>query len=301
MKKYSILLLATLFCFNPITAQELQANVSVNTPRLQKTDPQVFKELESAITEFLNAQKWTNDEFDHEERIQINIQLNIKEELANNQFKADLIIQSSRPVYGSDYQTVMLSTVDKDILFTYEQFQPIQYSQNSFIDNLSSLLSFYAYIVIGMDYDSFSPFGGDPYFLAAQEIANTIPTDNSGKYKGWRPIDGQRNRYWIIENFLNPRMRPIRQAIYDYHRLGLDIMHEDLETGKNVLINAIQAVKDVKKAQSNSMLVTIFADAKGSEIIEIFKQATPTQKTKIKQLMGKIDPSHASKYRKIGR
>ncbi|HHS96096.1 MAG TPA: DUF4835 family protein, partial [Phaeodactylibacter sp.] len=223
MKKYSILLLATLFCFNPITAQELQANVSVNTPRLQKTDPQVFKELESAITEFLNAQKWTNDEFDHEERIQINIQLNIKEELANNQFKADLIIQSSRPVYGSDYQTVMLSTVDKDILFTYEQFQPIQYSQNSFIDNLSSLLSFYAYIVIGMDYDSFSPFGGDPYFLAAQEIANTIPTDNSGKYKGWRPIDGQRNRYWIIENFLNPRMRPIRQAIYDYHRLGLDI------------------------------------------------------------------------------
>jgi Domain of unknown function (DUF4835) len=300
MKKY-VLLFAGFLLMGQLAAQELQATVTINTPLLQKTDPQVFREMEVAMTEFLNSQKWTEHEYTPEERIQVNIQINITDELAANEFKGDLIIQSSRPVYGSTYQSVLVSAVDKGVVFTYQQFQPIQYSKNIFIDNLSSLLSFYAYIVIGMDYDSFSPFGGDPYFQIANDIVNIIPSDQTSRYKGWRSLDGNLTRYWIIENLLNPRMRPIRQATYDYHRLGLDLMHQDVEAGKTVLLKAVEAIQMVNKAQVNSMIVTMFADAKSSEIIEIFKEATSAQKTEIKQLMSKIDPSNSNKYNTVGR
>jgi len=300
MKKYFSLFIA-LFIFTQVQAQELQATVSINTPLLQKTDPQVFKEMEIAMTEFLNSQRWTEDEYEQEERIQVNIQINITDELSANEFKGDLIIQSSRPVFGGDYQSVLVSTVDKGITFTYEQFQPIQFSENIFIDNLSSVLSFYAYIIIGMDYDSFSPFGGEDYFQKANEILNIIPNNLTGKYKGWRSLDGNQTRYWLIENLLNPRMRPIRQATYDYHRLGMDTMHKDVEVGKNILLKSIEAIGVVNKAQANSMLVTLFADAKSSEIVEVFKEGTPQQKTEIKKLMGKMDPANSNKYRQVGR
>ena len=301
MKKYFLLLIA-IFTFVQSQAQELQATVNINTPMLQTTDPEVFKELENAMTEFLNSQRWTDEDYEAEERIQVNIQINITDELAANEFKGDFIIQSTRPVYGSDYQSVLVSTVDKGVTFTYAQFQPIQYSQNLYIDNLSSVLSFYAYIIIGMDYDSFSPFGGDEYFLIAQEILNIVPNNLTSKYKGWRAQDGNNNtRYWMVENLLNPRMRPIRQSIYDYHRLGLDMMHKDVETGKVVIEKAIEAVGVVNKTQANSMIVTMFADAKGNEIIEIFKEGTREQKANVQQVMSKMDPSNSNRYRSIGR
>jgi len=303
MKRYFTFFLAlSLMAFASfVQAQELQATVSINTPLLQKTDPQVFKQLEIAMTEFLNSQRWTDEDYEQEERILVNISLNITDELTANEFKGDLIIQSSRPVYGGDYQSVMVSNVDKGIQFTYEQFQPLQFSENLFIDNLSSILSFYAYIIIGMDYDSFSPFGGDDYFQAANDIVNIVPNNLTSKYKGWRSLDGNQNRYWAIENLLNPRMRPIRQSNYDYHRLGLDMMHKDVEAGKSVMLKAIEAVGVVNKAQVNSMLVTMFADAKGPEIIEVFKEGTTQQKSQVKKVMSKMDPANSSKYNTIGR
>ncbi len=303
MKKHFILFLALIFMtsFQALQAQELQATVTINTPLLQKTDPKVFQELEVAMTEFLNTQQWTDQELEQEERIQVNISLNITDELSASEFKGDLIIQSSRPVYGGNYQSVVVSNVDKGVQFTYEQFQPIQFSENLFIDNLSSVLSFYAYIIIGMDYDTFSPFGGDEYFQTANDIVNIIPNNLTSKYRGWRSLDGNQNRYWVIENLLNPRMRPIRQSIYDYHRLGLDTMHKDVEAGKSVMLKAIEAVGKVNKAQANSMLVTMFADAKSSEIIEVFKEATSQQKVQVQKIMGKMDPANSNKYRTIGR
>lgn len=303
MKRYSTFFLALIFMasFQTLAAQELQVTVSINTPLLQQTDPKVFQELEVAMAEFMNTQQWTDDSYEPEERIQVNIQLNVTDELSANEFKADFIIQSSRPVYGGDYKSVVLSNVDKGVQFTYEQFQPIQFSENLFIDNLSSVLSFYAYIIIGMDYDSFAPFGGDEYFQAANDIVNIIPNNLTAKYKGWRSLDGNQNRYWIIENLLNPRMRPIRQATYDYHRLGLDTMHKDLEAGKSVMLKAIEAVGKVNKAQANSMLVTMFADAKSNEIIEVFKEATSLQKAQVQKVMGKMDPANSNRYRTIGR
>lgn len=300
MKRYLLLLVSLIFV-GQLAAQELQAVVSINTPLLQKTDPEVFRELENAMMEFLNTQKWTEEEYLPEERIQVNIKINITDELSASEFKGDLLIQSRRPVYGSDYETVLVSTVDKGIQFTYVQFQPIQFSQNLFIDNLSSLLSFYAYVIIGMDADSFSPFGGDDSYQTAQEIINIIPNDQTSRYKGWRSLDGTQNRYWIVENLLNPRMRPIRQSLYDYHRLGLDLMHQDVEGGKTVLLKAVEAIGVVNKAQVNSMIVTMFADAKASEIIEVFKEGDSTQKREIQKIMKNLDPSNANRYQTIGR
>ena len=301
MKKLLLSLGLILSMCITILAQELDFNVSVNTPKLQKTDPQVFKDLENAIQEFMNTRKWTEDIYTPEERIQGNIQINIKEELSSNEFSADIQIQASRPVYGGDYKSVLLSHADKNAVFTYEQFQPLEYTKNSFHDNLTSILTFYAYTILGMDYDSFSPFGGEPYFQIANDIVATVPSGLTGKYKGWRSVDGNRNRHWIVENILSPRVRPYRQAMYDYHRLGLDMMHTDQETAKSVMLKAIEEIGTVNKAYPNSMIIQMFANAKASEVVEVFKEGNSQQKTKVKQLMSKMDASNANKYKAIGR
>ncbi len=301
MKKLFLPLLFLLSIILCLHAQELNVSVSVNHPATQNTDPQVFKDLETTITEFLNTQKWTEDVFEPEERIEANVQINITDELSATEFKADVLIQSIRPVYGGDYQTVLLSHADKGVVFTYEQFQPLVYTKNIFIDNLTSVLSFYAYIIIGLDYDSFSPFGGDPYFQTAQDIVNNVPSSQTSKYKGWRSLDGNRNRFWIIENLLNPRVRPLRQSLYDYHRLGLDTMHENVETGRSIVATALEAIGSVHKDMPTGMIIQLFTNAKRNEVVEIFKKGDRQQKTKIKQLMTKMDASNATKYREIGR
>ena len=301
MKKLVLSLSLILFVALSLFAQELEFNVSVNTPRLQKTDPQVFKDLEVAITDFMNTRKWTEDVYEPEERIQGNIQINIKEELSQNEFSAEIQIQASRPVFGGTYQSVLLSHADKNVIFTYEQFQPLQYTQNAFNDNLTSILSFYAYTILGMDYDSFSPFGGEKYFQTANDIISTVPSSVTGKYKGWRASDGNRNRYWIIENILSARARNYRQAMYDYHRLGLDMMHTDEETAKSVLFQAIEQIGAVNKSYPNAMIIQMFANAKAAEIVEVFKEGSTQQKTKVRQIMSKMDAANANKYKAIGR
>lgn len=289
------LLLAGLY----LQAQELNATVRVNVQKLQTVDPQVFETLEQTLLEFLNSQKWTNDVFELEERINCNILLTIQEERSATSFKADLAIQASRPVYGTNYETALFNHIDKDVTFTYEQFQPLQFSQNVFNDNLSTVLSFYAYIILGLDYDSFSPLGGEPYFQIAQQILNSIPQSAAAANPGWRSLDGNRNRYWIIENILSPRVRPYRQAMYEYHRQALDIMAEDVNTGRGIMVNALSQISDVDQAYPNSMIVQMFVNAKSQEVVEIFKKGTRQEQDQVIQIMSKIDPTNSSRYRAI--
>jgi len=195
MKKFTFLLFS--LCMTTFAiAQELNVNVTVNTPNLTTVDPAVFKTLESSMQEFLTNQKWTDDVYEIDERIDINFVLTISSENSASNFSAELNVQATRPVYGSDYNTVILSHYDKDVSFTYEQYQPLQYSQGQYNGNLVSILTFYSYLAIGKDYDSFSPFGGEPYFQLAQEIVNTVPQSVANAPKsGWRSIDNK-NRYW---------------------------------------------------------------------------------------------------------
>ncbi|MCB0644937.1 MAG: DUF4835 family protein, partial [Phaeodactylibacter sp.] len=269
------------------------------TPTLQIADPKVFEDLEGAITNFFNNQRWTSDEFEQEERINITVSMTITEEFSATSFKAELAIQSTRPVYGTDYETPTFLYNDRDVTFSYEPFQPIQFSENSFTDNLSQILSFYAFIVVGMDYDSFSPFGGEPYFQKAQDLLNAVPSAVSANNPGWRSLDGNRNRYWIMENLLSPRVRALRQAVYDYHRQGLDLMHKEVVPGRAIIAQALEQVFAVNQNYPNSMMVQIFANAKSNEIVDIFSQSTSTEKNRIVQIMTKIDAANSSKYRNM--
>lgn len=283
-----------------LSAQELKVDIIVNTPRLQSADPAVFQTLRTAIQEFMNNQKFTEDVFELDERIEVTIQLTIRDEFSVNSFGADMSIQAVRPVYGSNYKSSILMHVDKDVTFTYDQFQPIVFSRNAFVDNLSSILSFYAYYILGLDYDTYAKGGGEKYFQFAQEVINMIPSSVTNGNKGWKPTDGTRNRYWMVENALNPTFRPMREAFYTYHLKGLDEMHRDPEKGRINMLKAMDAIAAIAKINRNSMAIQLFANAKNQEVVEIFKEADMNQKRQVRDLMGLIDPANASRYNAIG-
>jgi len=298
MKK--ILLLSSLLFLSLYSkAQELDVSVTVNTPRLQTTDPRVFENLGTAIQEFMNNQKWTDDVFEDDERIKVELILTITDELSPVQFGGELAIQSTRPVFGTTDETPLLNHYDKDFLFEYEQFQPLEFTENQFQNNLTAVLSFYAYIILAMDYDSFSPSGGEPFYQKAQEIINNIPPNIASTYKGWRSSDSNRNRYWILENLLSPRMRDYRQAMYDYHRQGLDLMHKEPSTGRALITQAIQQVQAADKTYPRTMIMQMFSNAKSAEIVEIFMSGTQEEKDQIISAMGTVDRARASIYRAI--
>ena len=294
--------LLLIMCLADVDAQELDVNVEILTPKLQTADPKVFETLSQTMEEFMNNQKWTDDEFEQDERIKLDLILTITSESGNDAYGAELVIQSNRPVFGNTYETPTFTHLDKDITFSYQQYQPLEYSQTTYINELSTILAFYANVAIGMDYDSFSPFGGDLYFNRAQDIINQVPPGIASSLKGWRSVDGKRNRYWLVENLLTPRVRPFRQAFYDYHRQGLDVMHDNFVTGRAVMTQSLATLMDVNRSYPSSMIVQVFTNTKSEEIIEIYKGAFPDEKSEIIKVMVKIDPSKASNYRQeIGR
>jgi hypothetical protein len=296
MKNWFLLFIAVLFAAST-QAQELKVKVTVNTPMLQTADPALFQTLRQAIEEFMNNQKWTTDVYEEEERIQMDIVFTISKELSANTFEAELSCQSIRPVYASNYETPLFKHNDKDVTFTYEQFQPLEYSQTTYLNNLTSILGFYAYMAIGLDYDSFSPLGGEPHFQAAWDLLNRIPPNVAASVAGWRSTENNRNRYWLIESMLSPRLRPFRQMIYDYHRLGLDTMHEDPNVARAIMTQSLEALEGVNKTYPNSMTMQVFANTKSGEIIEIYKGGAVTEKSTVTRVMERIDPTRASEYR----
>lgn len=276
-------------------SQALQSTVKVAHPKLQKADPKIFKTLEAQINDFLNDQAWSDDQFDVQERIQCNFLLTITEERSNNQFKANLSVQATRPVYGSNYLTPIFTFQDKEVAFEFEQSRPLQFTKNVFYDNLSSILAFYAYIIVGLDYDSYGLLGGEEYFGQAQNIINTLPS-NLTNDPGWTSVGKNRTRYWLVENLLSARVKPLRQAYYQYHRMGLDMMHQDTEEGKSVMLKSVEQFGQVNRSYPNNTIVPAILGTKSNEIVEVFKQAEKNQKTKVFQVMSTMDPSNVQKY-----
>ena len=281
---------------------ELNCTVRINTPQLQNTDRRVFDQLEISIREFLNNTKWTKDKFELEERVKCNFIFTIKSEQENNTFEAELAVQAVRPVFGSGYETPLISHLDKDITFQYDQNQPIEFLPDATDNqNMPALLAFYVYTILGLDYDSFSQFGGDQHLLMAQQIVTNIQNSPTNRSSGWRPADGgkNRNRYWIIENLLNPRVRPYRAAMYTYHRKGLDVFSTNAVAGKTEILNALDEVDKVNTAYFNSMITQMFANAKKDELVEMWKAGEKPQKDRVIQIMTKIDPANSRRYREI--
>lgn len=278
------------------SAQELNAVVAVSIPKLQEADPKVFQTLERDLREFLNQVQWTNDDYKSHERIECNFQVNISTEMGNNTYKADIAIKAIRPVYGSEYKTVLINHVDRDIVFTYQEFQPIENGTEFFKDNLSAVFSYYVHLILGLDAESFTYGGGDEYFQKAQAIINQVPPGASDADKGWTALSRKVTRYWIVENFLNPRFKSFNEAWYNYHRKSLDMLHVNPDLALVTMIEALKEVDKTNVAYPNSIGVIMFLTAKGDEIIEIMKNADRTKKTVVYDIMRKLDPANSNKY-----
>lgn len=295
MKKY-ILSFLLLFVVVLVQAQELNATVKVTTPKLQTADPAIFKTLEKSLVELINGTAWTDDEFDIKERIKVSVTINITEEISSTSFRAEMLIQASRPIYNSTQETQLMALSDKRITFAYEQYQPLEYAKNVYNNNLTAIISFYCNMILGYDYDTFSPSGGTPYFQAAQDIMTSIPSNIANSDDGWTATKKKKNRYWMLENVLSPRVAPMRQAFYDYHLRGLDRIVDDAENARKSIGNAITKISQVNRSYPNSMIVQLFAISKGDEILQIFIVESATTRKKIYDAMIKIDAPNASKY-----
>lgn len=299
LKTSAILVILLTPFSNLVQAQELNVNLRVSTPQIQATDPQIFRNMESELNDFLQNRAFTDLNYQPQERINVTFQLTIREELDNNVFSADLSVQSTRPVFKSDYETTIINHLDRDIRFFFNQGQNIQVTRTSYLDNLSSILTFYGYLIIGMDYESFVPLGGEEHFKTLQSVVNAVPPSEASLFSGWRAMDGNRNRYWISENLMNPRVVAFREAFYEYHRSGLDHCHKDADACRATILNSLRTIDDVHRAYPNSMIVQMFMSAKGQEIVEIFAKAPREERNQVYQILSRLDPSNINVYRPL--
>ena len=277
-------------------SQELNAKVVVNTEKLQSTEKLFFNEMQSNIEQFLNNQIWTKDNVGSEEKINCNFIVNIINEPSSNQFEATVQIVSSRPIYNSSYETILLNHGDREWIFEYYPSQNIEYIENGFNDNLTSLLSFYSYLIIGIDYDSFQEKGGQDSFNSAWKILNN--SQNSG-YKGLDQFGSRKNRYWICENFLNPEFEKVRTTIYKYHRNGMDRFYNNPEESRKIIIEGINNLNEINKKNFNSAILTLFMDAKATELTKIFRGGNLNEKRNAFNLLSEISPSNINLFNKI--
>lgn len=278
-------------------AQELLFEVSINAEVVQTTERAIFQEMETAFESFLNDTEWTEDQFRNNEKIKGNLFLTIQDQPSIGRFTANAQIQVVRPVYGSSYETLLLNFADRDWDFNFTTSQPLRFNEAVFTDNTTALLAFYAYIALGLDYDSFSPLGGNPHYEKAQNIVNTA--QNAGG-AGWGQFQSRRNRYWLIENlFINKQYEPIRQGIYDYHIKALDAFNDTPNESRTVILDVLKQIQEVNRVLPNSIFVISFLDAKNSELVHIFSEGDMTIRREAYNELLKLDPTRRANYQKI--
>lgn len=277
-------------------AQELNCTVTVLTPQIQSSDKKIYTTLQTAIYEFMNNTRWTNDQYNNQERIECSMQITINERISNDEFKGTIQIQSRRPVYKTSYYSPMLSINDESFQFRYIEFQTIEFNETGSNQSLPAILGFYAYIILGVDYDSFSMQGGSPWFQKAQTI---VSNQQNSPEKGWRAFESTRNRYWLAENFNNPEFRAVRELFYNYHRKGLDIMNDKKDDAIPVIFQSLEALRDVNNNKPGSYILQSLLFTKSDEIINVFSGAFPDVKAKVVNLMNELDPANGSKYQAI--
>lgn len=279
--------------------QELNCTVQVLAPQVAgTTDKRVFETMQTTIFEFMNNTKWTKDIFLFDERIECSMLINIQEKLSTDEYRATIQVQSRRPVYKSSYNSVLLNHADEDFQIRYLEFQALEYNENTFLSNLTSVLSYYAYMIIGLDYDSYALNGGTPYFQKAQTI---VANAQNAPEKGWKPFEGNKNRYWLVENLLNPVFAPLREVTYRYHRLGLDVMVADREGGRKVITDCLDLLQRVHNDRPLSYNMQVYFYAKADELVNVFSNALPVEKNKAITVLNNIDPGNSTKYQKIQR
>ncbi|MEO8171721.1 MAG: DUF4835 family protein [Sediminibacterium sp.] len=298
-------LLVVLFCClfaGTASSQELLARVSVVASRVNSTvDKKIFTTMQTQLNNLLNNRKWTSDQFQPNEKIQCSFLLNIESSSDANTYKASLTIQAARPVFSSTYQSALVNFIDPDFTFKYVEFQPVEFNENrvqgtdAAAANLTAIFAYYAYMIIALDYDSFSPKGGESHYRKAQNIVTNAPEGKG--VAGWRVFDGSRNRYWLNENLINTRYNILHDIIYNYYRQGMDKMFEAEADARMNVLQALTQLQAFNKENANTMFVQFFLQGRVQELAGIFKKGTPEQKQRAIEILSELDVINASRYK----
>lgn len=293
MRRLSIIAVFCVFLTNLVAAQELNCSISVNSTQVAGSDKTVFQNLQTALYEFINNTKWTNINFKTAEKIECSIGITIKERTSSNSFSGEINLALRRPCYKASYTTPMLNYLDQKFTFEYTDGQPLDFSPNTHISDLTSTIAFYVYMFLGIDFDSFSQNGGQPFFEAAQQIVNNA---QSSTQPGWKAFDGNKNRYWMAENMTNNSYAPLHRFLYEYHRLGLDVMSERPDEGRAAILASLEYLQAVYTTYPTCFFLQLIVEAKRDEIINVFSQGNQKERTEATNIMKQIDPAQSSRY-----
>ena len=298
MKKILFILLS--LCAMQIAAQELRCTVTINSDKIEGSNKQVFATMKTAIEEYINQNRWTNMTFAEHEKIECSMLL-VVNAVTDNMYSCEMTLQSRRPVFGTTYTTPLLNFKDNTFNFTYQEYDRIEYQQNQFTTNLTAMLAFYCYLIIGHDMDSYQRLGGTPYFQACEEIVNACQSASmeSSEQKGWRAFDSNRNRYAITNNLLDEAFRKYREYYYTYHRLGLDEMAANVTNGRARIAEGMSVLREAYRARPATYVINTFLDAKSDELVDIFKRGTDKEKKTVQEILMDIDPTRQNTYDKI--
>ncbi len=284
-----------LFSSTVLFAQEFNVTVQVTSPMVEGTEKKIFETLQQELYDFVNNTRWTNYNYKPEERIEGTILITV-ESRSGEDFKGKMNLALRRPVYKSSYNTTLFNYLDRDFDFKYVEFQALEYSDNVFTSNLTSAIAYYLYVYLGLDGDSFAKNGGSPYYAKAQNIVNM---GQNAREKGWKAFESQKNRYWLIENLTNPTYASIREAMYRYHRMGLDLMADDVEAGRAGINESLELLRKANRERPGLFLLQLFLEAKRDELVNIYSQASPMDKTRAVNILKEIDPANSNRYQKI--
>jgi hypothetical protein len=277
-------------------AQELNCIVNINATQIATSDRGLFDDMKASIEQFMNGRRWTNDAFRNHEKIDCSLLITITKMPAIGNFSASVQIQSARPVYNTNYSSLVFNFADREWEFEYIESLPLEYNDNAFTSNLTSMLAFYAYIILGFDYDTFSELGGTPYFQRALMVVNNA---QQSLRPGWQQLGSNRNRYWLIENIMNPQMQELRKAMYAYHRLGLDTFTQEPDNSRRVILDGLRKILEIREINPNAILIVSFLDAKSKEVANIFSDGNIQTRREAYDVITTIDPTNNARYAKI--
>jgi len=296
MKRIILFFALIIIIQGKLIAQELRCNISISAQKIQGANRTMFETMQSDLYEFMNNRKWTDQKFAMDERIECNFFIVIDEQISSDEFKGSIQVQARRPVFNSSYETILLNIKDNDFHAKYIEYQTLEFNETSNKDNLTNILAFYAYVVLGMDNDSFSPEGGSEFFQKAQTIVNN---SQNAREKGWKAYESERNRYWLVENILNKSYSGFRSCTYQYHRQGLDLMADKAPEGRAAIAESLKSIQKVFRSRPSLYILQVFFDAKSDELVNVFSKSFPDEKNRVSVILNECDPSNGSKYEKI--
>ena len=293
--KRLLMILSFLLTISYGQAQELNCNININSEQVEGSNKSVFVTLKKSISEFVNNRKWTELTYANTERIECTMNIIVKK-MDIDVFTAEIQVQSRRPVYNSSYYSTLFNFKDNNFTFKYKEFDQLEMNENTITSNLTAVLAYYAYIIIGYDMDSYSRLGGTPYFLAAENIVNSA---QGADLTGWKAFESPKNRYALVNNLTDETFKKFRSFVYDYHRLGLDEMTSNSANARGKIAEGLPLIREANRARPSAIIISTFMDAKSDELVNIFSKGNQKEKTDAVEILSDVNPTQTSRYEKI--